>query len=479
MGMPISSYTILSTLAFGGEDYEVNEVKAALEPFKAFAFILHDPKVHVDFHNNLKRIFDQLDYLTGDSLLFFALVDPPDAWLELARERKYYKSLSQWEVTEVVDPKNAPKSREPSLTTFALANSLGIPSSDLPCIIITDELRSKYFYKLPTDSNKVMGQLTELGYVVSRLTPGDRLQLPDYRLLNTPLSKKHHGETSQTSFTYGLARTLSDVLSFLIVGGTQNFPVRGKARNQAVASIQDLYVQLNQQKHMLNTGGDTLELENLSVSIVSALALLNQQEDLLRPEIIPVEKNLLEQDSYQILRTASKVYELLMGDQGEDIDAVLETTDDFSPGVIALSKVFEREANLSMVHWIRKQMGISLPEYYDIVQPDKVAKDGRTDFNKASKNGLWLPPGIGQSEVSMKRLAEVSLPEWWDINSYNLLMEQWAVIREKRNDAAHDRVTEMPALLEVRNALTSLAQNKCFEKFYEMKLAYSGRTNAS
>ncbi len=209
------------------------------------------------------------------------------------------------------------------------------------------------------------------------------------------------------------------------------------------------------------------------------MALLNQKTDSPLQDVVPIEKELLEYESYQILRTASKVYELLIADQDREIDSVLEMTDDFSPGVIALSKVFEREANLSMVHWIRKQMGISLPDYYDKVQPGKIARDGRTDFNKTNRNGQWLPPGIAQSEVSMKRLAENSLPERWDAHSYNLLMKQWAVVREKRNDAAHDRVTEMQALLEVQSALTSLAQNKCFEKFYEMKLAYSGRTHAS
>ena len=46
------------------------------------------------------------------------------------------------------------------------------------------------------------------------------------------------------------------------------------------------------------------------------------------------------------------------------IDGVVRETLDFTPAVICLSKVFEKEVNFSVVHWFRKELGIKLPEFF-------------------------------------------------------------------------------------------------------------------
>ena len=46
MGMPISNYTVLKALGYGGAPYEVNTALDALRPFNLFAFIIHDPETH-------------------------------------------------------------------------------------------------------------------------------------------------------------------------------------------------------------------------------------------------------------------------------------------------------------------------------------------------------------------------------------------------------------------------------------------------
>jgi hypothetical protein len=51
MGMPISSYTILSALASGGVTYGSEFAKRALDPFKLFVFLIHDPEVHSTTHS--------------------------------------------------------------------------------------------------------------------------------------------------------------------------------------------------------------------------------------------------------------------------------------------------------------------------------------------------------------------------------------------------------------------------------------------
>jgi len=52
---------------------------------------------------------------------------------------------------------------------------------------------------------------------------------------------------------------------------------------------------------------------------------------------------------------------LLHFEAGEELD--------FTPGVICLAKVFEKEANLSIVHWARRELGVSLPQFFNKPQP--------------------------------------------------------------------------------------------------------------
>jgi hypothetical protein len=474
MGMPINSYSILKTLAMGGEDYEVEEVKSALEPFTLFAFILHDPQAHSDFHQRLTDLFERLDYVTGDKLLFFALIDPPSSWMQRAKGREYYQKISNWETRAILDPNEAPQSTDPSLTMFAFMNSLGISMNELPCVVITSNFNSQNYYHFPVHQNSIVEQLTELGFVAEKLDPQTANQKNIHEILRAYGFRPKGG--SEQELTSNLAKTLSDALSFIIAASPRS-EFHQRASGQAKKSVQELYKTLNQMKST-QPEEPNQDLDQLATTILSFMALLNQKPNSPQQDIVPIERKLLEYESYQILRTASKVYELLMSDQGRDIDSVLEMTDDFSPGVIALSKVFEREVNLSMVHWARKQLGISLPEFYNRAQPGKNAVRGIANFNQERK-GRWLPPGIGQSEKAISSLAKESLPGGWDEVSYNFLMERWSLIREKRNNAAHSGITDMQSLLVVQGALTDLAQNKCFDKFYEMKLAYSGRTHAS
>lgn len=53
------------------ERNEYTAILRSLKQFNLFAFVIHDPEKHRDFHNNLSSIFERLDHSTGHSLLFF------------------------------------------------------------------------------------------------------------------------------------------------------------------------------------------------------------------------------------------------------------------------------------------------------------------------------------------------------------------------------------------------------------------------
>jgi len=491
MGMPISNYTVLKALGnkkASSNEYEKRTALAALSPFNLFAFIIHDPEEHQDFGRQISFAFDRLDFVTGEKLLFFALVDPPPDWLAHAQHRPYYKRLNSWdninrrfsnenelvrETSELLNPKNAIFSGNESATAFSLANTLGIPSENLPCIVVTPDFSDERFLWFRTCPEHLEEQLTKLAYLAARNSTGfDAIRGENLDLCNGSGDKSLEGN---------LAKALSDVLSFIIAGNSSDSWLRRQALEQAQGTISKLHTALSNLKSNFQES-NAEEMDKLCLNLASFISHLNTKKDLKLDDFIPVSKEFFENDSYQILKTAHRVFNLLVSEQ-DDAKYSLELKEslDFTPGIICLAKVFEKEANLSVVHWIRKELGVSLPSYFNKHQPYFQAKltpsfrGGREiDFN-VKRGGKWLAPGIGQSEIACKELSQSRLPQGWDASSWDLLLTNWQAIREKRNEAAHTEMVDESSLMIVKNSLMNLSLSHIFEKFHRMKTEYSGR----
>jgi len=475
MGMPINSYTVLRTLALGGELYEQEAVKNALAPFNLFAFILHDPEIHSQFHEYLARNFDRFDYTTGDKLLFFALVDTPSEWLKHAKARDYFRVLRSWEAAQMADSSSAPQSTDRSLTVTAIANALEIPIEKLPCIIITNNFQSNDFFWFSTNHHSISEQLGELGFIADRTIIKDQLTIPINDLFRQ-ISDRLNFSSSKgyQSLSENLARNLSTILSFIVTADPNiDSYLRNLARKQAGTTIRDLYTLLQQQK--IHDGEPTYQFEHIAIEIINALALLNAKSPDNLHRFLPIPKEHLEHESYLILKTAYKVYELLETEQPEDVDEVLDVldeTDDWSPGVIGLSKVFEKEVNLSVVHWLRNEKGIEMPNYFNQPKPRFQAQIGRANLNATHEDGRWRAPGIGQSEFAFRRFIEHSLPPSWDLARANFLLNHWEAIRKSRNNAAHDQLVKEDKVQRVLDSLRTLTTHNYFEHFYRLKTLY-------
>lgn len=218
---------------------------------------------------------------------------------------------------------------------------------------------------------------------------------------------------------------------------------------------------------------DSETFERLCLTLSTYLAQLANDSRVMDRDFVSVPPNLLENDSFQILRTAYKVLDVLLtdGDHHKLLDSGWRH--DFTPAVVCFAKVFEREANFSLVHWIRKELGISLPAYFNKPQPGIVAKLENTDFN-ANRGGSWLPPGLGRSEFACLKMAKTRLPVGWDQPSWDFLSFHWETIRERRNEAAHVRfISEEPAF-EVKESIEALVNNGVFDRMYRMKTEYRG-----
>ena len=462
MGMPITTYNVLGALVDGGK-YEIQIARDVLDSFSVFAFIIHDPDAdkhsafgwrNRDFDKTINTNFDYLDHLTGGSLLFFALVDPPEKWLSHADSRPYYKHL--------LDRENAITSNDRSITAFSLAKSLKIPYEELPCLVVTPRFSEKQVVWVRTCADQVRNQLSWLGY---RAEQSRRIGAVE-SFFNDVRNEINLCEGSGlTVLESSLAEALTDVMSFIIEADRtwSNSCSRDRVQN-TLAQLNETLRNLKGSKALNNE-----ELENLCAKIVSFEAHLNSQANLNLNDFIDIDKTLLEVESQLILTTAHMVTDLFKQSNRGMID--------YTAPIICLAKIFEREMNLSVIHWIRESLGITLPDYFNKFQPEIEAiyrKTGRhIDFNilREGTQDEWLPPGLGVSWHVYQQLAKNrdGIRNWVPENIEKDFLRDWHTIQVTRNRAAHTEFMNEQNSTNVKDALNRLSQNRVFHIFSCMK----------
>ena len=102
LGISLTDFSVLKALADGLEkvnggyrnSYEMDFALEALKDYSAFAFIIHDPDIHTEFHSCLDSLFKNLHYQSGKNLAFFGLVDSPQKFC-LEGNRPFYNDIRE------------------------------------------------------------------------------------------------------------------------------------------------------------------------------------------------------------------------------------------------------------------------------------------------------------------------------------------------------------------------------------------------
>lgn len=470
MGMPVSCYWSLVSLVRYGDRCD-GWVGRLRKQFSKFAFVIHDPTIHREFDAVLNTSFDDLDQFTGKHLLFFALVRPESADVEGLRDRPYFKvfEAKPWQVKELASTGVIPVSPDPSLSAWAFTKALGISFDLLPCIVTTDDLLSTEIEVLRSAPDTLVRQLLELGKAETRRR-------------KTPADEDEHRLSSREDpvrLTKSLAATLAVVLGGLhaAVEGRGHGPSGEIYRDAFMASLRELLRDLHRARLAVKGDDESLEqFEHLALTVAGVL------QSLAAPS--PCESRALEEslggdlfdhETRIVLRTGLRCLHAIdappwrgLGGHrrlGESPDAGLAGLD-YSPSLLCFAKAFEKEMNLSVVHWVRQRLGISLPEYFNQVQRGASAIYSSARVRPINFNldcgGVWKPPSLGQAElvfsecvgcrpeikgqspsteqlklVFSDRLGGASA-EPFDRETCARLMQSWQTIRSLRNRAAHD-----------------------------------------
>lgn len=480
--MPISSYALLKTIAEGKSNNILGYSDAikAIKDFNLYAFIIHDPEKHNEFDKYLIGRFDELDLSTSNKLLFFALVDPPKEWSEHAYSRQYYREL---QTRELVAPYNSILSKSPSVTALSIANTLKIPYESLPCIVVFSNFKMKEFAWYSTSEKHVERQLNKLGYLASRKIDGsiNKYKNFNYGYEVLDILKQYNNELDLCNgqgdeiLDDSLASKLADVLSGVVANSNDDMNVRSFAESHLGVYLSNLEKQIMKIKEGNIYGlreDDITRLEQICINIITSM--FNHRNNKIDFNELVINKGYLEDESYIILKTAHAVFNDL-----KSKCVSREEEFDFTASSICFSKVFEKEINLSQVHWIRKKLGVDLPEYYNSYQPKQIARlipkidnPREIDFNRASK-GRWLPPGIGESRLCWEDLINIDIPDGWNKKQLDDLNEKWKGIIKIRNMSAHAELVDVKLVEELIGHLKYMEERQYFKLLSKMKQSFS------
>lgn len=491
MGYPITSYTIIKNLSrqrkTSQKEFEYRYVREALQDFKLFAFILFDPEVDAEFGAFLGNIFESLDRKSGKDLLFFALVDPPENWLKNAAARDYYSAIQQYVAAGVFKENNTIRTKEASRTVKLICSTLGLDYNDLPVMVVTEDFTCRAFRGIKTCIESIESQLITLGEIAHMRGQG----LRRLRLIDVAFEKESVEIDWKMEFE-SLADLLNSLISCLAAVSYQDDCLREQAQREAIILLNSWFKQLERLKQSLGRypgNEDSLvgSIEELSTSMSNSISTLRSYTD--EPQMVTIDETCLDWQSSLWLQSAQRVRDFFQCDARMFLKSArpelsTQFTPEYTPVLMPLAKVFENEIRLSIVQWLRTLLDnpIEMPTFFNKLCTEPGVSGVHTFGNKVvhfntKYRGAWRPPELGKTRVSfVQRIThEAKIPPHFTRVELNVLSEEWEIILEERNRAAHTNLIGIEDVFRMETSLSRLSSKRVFQSFAQLKNDLSGQ----
>lgn len=480
MGLPINSYHLFEEISQMGSEFpkKLHSLDISL-----YAILVHDHKNDPEFDKEVGTSFIKWHQESVNNFLFTALADPPQTWLEWAKENKeqFFGRNS-----DIYNPKKVYRTFNPSLTALFIAEFLGIPFNKLPVIIFTPDLNSRYFYWMPTNVGLVNPQFAWLKNIAAKLDGETLNDLPysPFRIGRFSLEKRFSevlvelcqkisafqgNEGFSNSFTYSFAQSNS---------------LEPIDRNQSEKNIElDLFY--SGYKYFKKEKDHSFEDDDNSISDGVRYMMVdddltfradnrgNSENERKKFErLLAFNLSLLQKESKLFLEQGIQMINSLHG----------QIIYDYSPFILPFVKSFEKELSYSIVHWVRKRYHISLPQYFYEFQPGikaevKLWRNYSIDFNQ-SRNDLWTSPTLGGQISGFKNTAYIANEHPFKTEEdYQQFLSFAYQIKNTRNRACHSERTTENDLDKVINSWVGLFEGGFFETLNKLKKEYRGYTD--
>lgn len=425
------------------------------------------------FVEAFREVFFHLDQLTGDAVVFFAVLDPPEDWIEAARNRSWWQEYQrQFGQTGF--------SYDDSVLMREIARLFRIAWSSLPSIVVGTNLWTGEFVTSPTSVWDIERQLESLTQLVREWgQPNiDHIEQTLSELIGSP-AEYHlpsNGLRRRFSMVYGVLETLR-----------QGYDLdMEEYRRYVQTELQEVERTLNEMRRHredsnLMPASETIDeiLEHAAGKLVApATVAMRVWENLQARHDIPMAE-LLDEESLVMVETALRVGNFLELDiEGfprlpNDFLPTQRATQrpirirgnapkrrqfnsvDFTPGAQGAWKAFEREINLSLIQAARTARKVTMPDFFARYDPNprvdgrvqtgtRIYKDINQPDRRSTRMGRhrFLPLG---DALFVIRAMHNCPTEWFDTVVTKCLhsplpphvLPAWERVHRIRNQASH------------------------------------------
>lgn len=474
--MPINHYIFFENIA--KQRYQDLEDWFNFD-FSLFAYIIHSPKLNPDFDEELQRSFQRLSLITGEDFLFTSFVDPPKTWVDwISNNKDRYKSFTSrfgWDFyhkEQIKNPRLIIKTLDSSLTALLIAEELGVNTINLPFLVITPHSKEKYFYLLNLKKETLLSHMADLTELAANIKMGvevDKaiqvLGLPLKKIeLEVPLANKFYKlslrliEVSRNSNELSDLRVKLSSLENRYSKSSRNDKISKNEIDLLFEGYDIVSKNLNEAIHKnkeLREGGKG-DFDSTIVARCLGLTL---------EEVLELKKY-LEVSTYAFLVQGAKfkiIYSDFFGDAG--------------PFILPFGKAFEIEMSFSLVHWIRSEYFIQLPEYFYVYQPNMEVLIGDPpgfDFNYLDKmTQEWRPPMIGGQMTGLVLANRNNQTHpFTSKQDLKLFIYLGFKLKNIRNNACHPNNSTAKDLEAIIDIWKKLFQKGFLKRLFELKTSY-------
>jgi hypothetical protein len=434
--------------------------------YSLLAFVLSDPRSDPELHRRLRDEWSVLDDLTGEDLLFFAPVDPPEAWsMKPDVARRGWMRLARVSLSAASDRVSRERrymplvSRDPSETTLTFRQLLGVPPGMRSCLVIARSVHDERAWLLATSAERIGAQLERLALLAHRAS---RQSMSDETLGTSVarIARDSKAVADALALTAPLAAILTDACAI---------PASSSERSDQLTA-ERAKVQILQSGSAAVMLASSLPEDAAIARLAQAGALLAAlpapTSDSLESSVVPdfaprptlhrfrachsprPELDFAERPprlachprTKELLQMGDKCLALITDGAFDDIGAR-----DFRMAVALWAQALEHEMAELLGHEVRAGLGVTLPEYHWRKQPglqgiaiECAAHGGPIPFNQARPDSpdpdraLWQPPAMGSLRLGWEAWrARVDAPVPRPL--IDLLLQ----CKEHRNAAAH------------------------------------------
>lgn len=420
---PLSSYNFFYTLA-NRDKRGLDRISDILNQFSLFGFVIYDAVEHHTFKSKLQESYDYLDSITGNKFLFFSVIEMGHEQRYYFKGRPTYEALRKLEEAGRAIANPVIADYKDSLA-FSLAAHLEIDLKYLPVIVLSNNLEFGNKAVVSINSDNVEDYLFKFGKIArSNLRNNNQIDINDI-LLNENILNISNLYISPPNIN--LNKAIYDV--------TGCYEFNGYYGHYAKPHINSLIEQLkaNLTKYILNN--DVIDIEKTLLKLIAIYAVIYPPNKF-RNEIILDENKLDRPLICEWQDSVTKIYLKTF----YSISKNKLFVDDYSPVALPLAKAFENEIILSYFNWLRMEMNVPMPDFYNKPfgkEPLLINSKNVNGYKKYPHELIPLGLGTITSCVDFLYKNENKIPEFHTKEDIDFIRNNFYKINDSRNSIAH------------------------------------------